>query len=468
MVILSRGSRRWLSFGEIRVSGRLWASLLLFALLLPSFVVAARSVQIGAALTLADSLRLSDLRRAVRLYADNDEIQYQLGIVAFYSTTDPNVAEGMEHLRRAAELNPYSGLYRAQIAAACGSIGDDACVKQNFDRALILSPMVPRIRWLAANGYLRTAGVDSALIQLRALLQMASQPGSASELSAYVPSVFGLCLHVIDPQTVVDKVLPAGSGPALQLEFVDFLSTHDRLEAAYPVWNRVVARGWQFPFSLAKPYLGQLIDARRYDEAESVWQDLKRIGIIHQPRPKDQDELVFNGGFEQAPLNAGFDWRFWDDAYPPVDLSSPAAYQGARCLRIEFNVKRNDEYEPVFQYVPVVSGQRYHLSAYVRTEDITSDSGPRLRVLDPDHSGALDDSTEGTVGTTGWHQVGLTFTAGAVTKIVKLSVWRPRCRSLPYEISGTCWLDDVSLRVAPQPPKEDSGDPRSNARRLGF
>jgi len=452
MAIPLRGLRRWFSLGEIRFSGRSWSSLFLLALLLPSLVVAVRSVQIGVALTLADSPQLANLQRAAVLDPSNDEIQYELGMHALYSASEPNAVEGMEHLRRATQLNPYSGLYLAELAMACESIGDDACVKRSFDRALVLSPMMPLIRWLAATGYLRAGEDDLALTQIRALLQMASRPGAASELSTYIPSVFGLSLHIADPQTVAEKVLPSVGNPVLQLQFINFLSTHDQLAAAYPVWSKVVAHSSQFPFSLAKPYLNQLIDARRYDEAESVWQDLERLGIVDQPRPTDKDELAFNGGFEQTPLDAGFDWRFWDNAYPPIDLSASAAHQGARCLRIDFNVKRNDEYEPVFQAVPVVPGQRYHLSAYARSEDITSDSGPRLRVIDPDHSDALDESTDGTVGTTGWHEVGLTFSAGAATRIVRLSVWRPRGRSFPYEISGTYWLDDVSLKLAPLTP----------------
>jgi len=439
----------------------------LLALLLPSFVVAVRSVQIGVALTLADSLTLSDLRRAAVLDPNNDEIQDKLGVVALYSATEPNAVEGVEHLRRATQLNPYSGVYLAHLASACESVGDDACVQRSFERALVLNPMMPRIRWLAANAYLRTGQVDVALTQLHALLQLASRSGSVTAPSAYITPVFGLSLRVVNPQTVVEKVLPSVNGPVLQLQFVNFLSTHNQLEAAYPIWSKAVAQGSQFPLSLAKPYLDQLIEVRLYEKAESVWKDLERLRIVDQPQTQDKDELVFNGGFEQAPLDAGFDWRFWDNAYPPVDFSAPEAHHGAHCLRIDFTVKRNDEYEPALQSVLVVPGQRYNLSAYVRSNDITSDSGPRLRVLDPDHPDALDESTEGTVGTTGWHQVGLTFSTGAATRIVKVSVWRPKGRSFPFEISGSYWLDDVSLKLAPQAPKEDSGDPKADARRSG-
>ena len=94
-------------------------------------------------------------------------------------------------------------------------------------------------------------------------------------------------------------------------------------------------------------------------------------------------QLVFNGGFEQEPLNAGFDWRFAQQPYLTLDFFDATAHTGARSFRADFTVPQNSEYEPVYQLVPVVPGQTYELSAYVKSEAITSDSGPRLRVLDP-------------------------------------------------------------------------------------
>ena len=68
-----------------------------------------------------------------------------------------------------------------------------------------------------------------------------------------------------------------------------------------------------FPFSSAQPYLERLIDRGRIDEAVKVWQDLERLAIVHRPQSDEKDNLIFNGDFEQFPLNAGFDWRWSAD-----------------------------------------------------------------------------------------------------------------------------------------------------------
>ena len=121
-------------------------------------------------------------------------------------------------------------------------------------------------------------------------------------------------------------------------------------------------------------------------------------------------------------------------------------HTGKHCLRIDFTVSRNEEYMPVYQFVPVVSNQAYLLTAYVRSQDITSDSGPRLQVLGKVPPRGPNGVSETTVGTTPWHPISLKFCTGPDTKLVELSVIRVRGRTFPTEITGSFWLDNVVLR----------------------
>jgi hypothetical protein len=159
-------------------------------------------------------------------------------------------------------------------------------------------------------------------------------------------------------------------------------------------------------------------------------------------------DCMFNGGFEQTPLNAGFDWQYSVSPTVFIGFSNLTAHSGLRSARIDFTEDRNEEYEPVYQFVPVKPSQSYLLSAFVRTDGITSDTGPRLRVLDPSCPACLGATTEWAIGTTPWHQVHVGFTTSPQTSLVKISVWRPRGRTFPFEITGTFWLDDVSLTTA--------------------
>jgi len=117
-------------------------------------------------------------------------------------------------------------------------------------------------------------------------------------------------------------------------------------------------------------------------------------------------------------------------------------------------VAQNNEFELTYQLVPVVPETTYELTAYVESKTITSDSGPRLRVVDPECVACLDVATPGTTGTTDWHQVTTQFTTGQKTDVVRLSLWRPRSRSYPMEISGQSCFDDISLHRASAPIQE--------------
>jgi hypothetical protein len=242
------------------------------------------------------------------------------------------------------------------------------------------------------------------------------------------------------------RVLPgANKDPGLSLAFISFLCARGKPEYAYQFWKEIAANTSRFPFSLVHPYLDRLLDLGRYQEIAGVWRDLEQLGVVPRSGAADRDNLIYNGDFEERPLNSGMDWQFKKQVYLDTDFADPAAYRGLRSLRIDFTVGRNEEYEPVHQIVSLASNQAYELMTYVRSEDITSDSGPRLRVVDPSCSECLNASSDMTLGTTNWHPVRLRFTTGAKTRIVQVSVWRPRSRTFPPEISGRFWMDAVSL-----------------------
>ena len=423
--------------GEFSLGSWGRASGFLVAAGLAALFIGGEAVRIGIATSLEDSVNLSQLRRALALDPANPRLHHRLGLIYSYSRGGRNSSEAIQHLRRATELNPHRAIYWLSLASACDSIRDTACADPALEHALRLGPVTPRVHWIAANRFLLTDRPEAALPQLRRLLELSS---------AYNWPAFRLSLEAVgDPLMVLERVLPHRADAKLKLEYVNFLSAQGEADFAYQAWGQAVAAASPFPFSSAEPYLQRLLDLGRYKEAISVWQDLERLGIVKKPATDEPDNLIFNGDFEQAVLNAGFDWRTRETPYLSLAFPDSGAYRGSRCLRLDFTVGRNNESEAVYQLVPVVPYQAYSLSAYARSDNITSDSGPRLRVLDPACPTCLDVSSETTVGTTSWHPVSLKFLTGGQAQVVRVSVWRPRSRSFPTEITGTFWLDTVSL-----------------------
>ena len=429
---------------EFLLGSRWRAGVFFLAIGLPGLFVVAQTIRIALAATLGKSTAPARLRRALAYDPANPKLHHRLGqIHSYYSVEDRDPAESVKHFRRATELSPYGAGYWLDLAKVCLLMGDTASADAALNRALELSPMSPRTRWTAANHYYQTNRLEEAWPQFRRFLELS--PG-------YAPATFQLCLRASgDPQLIFEKVVPSGSDSRLRLAYVDFLSAYGQIDFAHRFWVQTVANTSPFPFAWARSYLDRLLALGRDHEAVGVWKDLERLGIVTPPSTAEADNLVFNGNFERPPLNAGFDWRFSAFPYLEFDFQDSKAYQGTRCLRLDFTVKDNAEQEALFQIVPVTPNQTYQLKAYVRSENITSDSGPRLRVLDPTCPGCLSVSSETTVGTTAWHPVSLNFSTGSQTRLVRLSVWRARSRTFPTEITGSFWLDAVSVKAASSP-----------------
>ena len=425
---------------DISLHGR-WRSLVfLLAVVCASLLCAAETSLMGLVFSF-DTREMG--RRLLALDSGDAWLHYRCAQV--YTSLEP--AEGVHELRRATQLSPESRLYWSVLASACESLGDTGCAAQAWDRLLLVCPMVPLYHWHAAQSCLRSHQLDESLAQFRRLLEQDPQ---------YASGAWSLLLTVLDPDSVFQKVLADSPSSEIKVGYADFLGAEENDDAAFRIWNRVVATPSIFPFSVAQPYLERLIDRGRIEEAVKVWRDLERLAIVHRPESDENDNLIFNGDFEQFPLNAGFDWHWLDRlTYLALDFSAPGAYRGAHCLRIDFTVSRNEEYEPVYQIVPVLPGHTYRLEAYTRSEDITSDTGPSLRVSDTQQPSFRDAVRETTVGTTPWHPVRAYFSTGSRTRAVRLSVWRPRGRVFPTEISGSFWLDAIKLEVVD--PEEGKG-----------
>ena len=215
------------------------------------------------------------------------------------------------------------------------------------------------------------------------------------------------------------------------------------------IWEQMITGADRTPdINSVRVFLDFLIDHNRIQDASIVWQDLQRVGVAQKGPEVDSANLIYNGRFQWPPLNTGFDWRYDASAGSDVlfDFSDSAPYKGKNCLRIEFPVGRNAGYGLLSQVVIVKPNTRYQFTAYVRSEGLTSDSGPRFRLVDLGCEDCATPSSEATLGTTPWHQVDVTIMTHPQTQAVRVDFLRPEGHMPPREISGTVWVDDAELQ----------------------
>lgn len=432
-----RRPRFWNRVYELTLKSR-WSRLFfLVVIAVLGLILTLQTARIVLAQNLSDSFNPHSIRQAMTIDPANPDPHFELGKILLL-TGDPAQQVTAEHeFRAAVQMNSDSAAYWSGLATACYSTGDQACADAAFTRARQLAPSNPQFAWQAAVNDVVSNQPQAAVQELRTFLRL--QPDGLTQ-------TFQLLTRGFDrPEMVWRDLLGSSSNLHAQVKFLEFLAAANRVEAANAFWQDLASQRKAVSIPEATPYIDQLLAGGHYAEAANVWASVRSGPSTDYTRVLDEPNLVFNGSFEQQPLNAGFDWRYAKQPYVDLSFSDPAAKAGRQALSVDFSVPQNSEYDVIYQFVPVAPNQTYELSAFFKAQGLTSDSGPRLRIMDPRCQACLDASTEGVTGTSDWRRIGTRFSTGPTTDMVRLSLWRPRSRAYPTEISGELWLDDVSL-----------------------
>jgi hypothetical protein len=163
--------------------------------------------------------------------------------------------------------------------------------------------------------------------------------------------------------------------------------------------------------------------------------------------------IIGNGSFETPPLvNKEGNWTFWCERGVMQFVDSQFAYHGRKSLRLEFFGGLDLHMYSKSEIVPVKPDTDYVLSWHVKSDGVTSASGPRIIVYDADRGWKYFRAAgDQVVGTTPWQRKELAF--HTPTETVKLKVELHRYgsddwKAVPAEnslISGTAWFDLIQL-----------------------
>jgi len=383
---------------------------------------------------------LPNLTSAIKLDPAESRYHLELGRLLQYDPLVVDPERSLAELRQAARLSPYDPEAWRSLAMALQSEGRTeeslACLR----RADTLAPRLPALQWEVANAFLLHGEDAEAFRHFKAVLE------GSDRYNAILFNTVWAMSH--DASQILAQVIPQSTH--VEFSYLDYLVQRSQLYDAHSVWERIVASPDRFTAEQARGYLDHLISARRTAEAWQVWEDLRQKGAIGRlEHPTDQN-LVINGDFEQEALNLGFDWRIYPYPGTYAGIDSTQYRSASHSLLVQFSGKDNIYYQNVFQYVRVSPGSSYRLSAFLRTQGITTDSGPRLIVRDAYDSKALNKFSEDVEGSSqGWNQVMLDFKAGPRTELVVVGLVRFPSGKLDNQIAGRVWLDDVNLAPLP-------------------
>jgi len=375
----------------------------------------------------ADSYQIAGLEKAARLAPANAEFAHMLGLqlAESLSTREQAIAE----LRTAAELDPLIGQYWLDLASAYQVSGDTSRQDQALRAALAAEPNNPDIASEVGQYYLVAGETRRALPLFRRAMEI--DPSAAADL---IP----VCWRATrDAQLLLNEGLPAN--PEVHLAFLRLLTQQSESAAAGQVWRSLLAAGRPFPPQEGFFYFDYLIAQHDAVGLRQQWREFASLFPELQSY-EPTDNLVVNAGFEQPLLNAGLGWRYSASQNLTAGIDQGVAHSGTRSLSVFYN--GDSAYDAGWQqFIPVEPGTAYDFSAWVKSENIQSSSGPRLAIVDAyNGSGLL--LTDDVLDTQPWHEVVGTFHSPPDAQLVEIKITRAPADT---RIRGRVWIDDLRL-----------------------
>ena len=341
-------------------------------------------------------------------------------------------------------LDPHSAqawLGLASVYEGEGKLGD---ARDALLSAKRVYPLSADVSWRYANFLVRNGEVESALRQAREAVER--EPIRAWE-------AFTLFLRFYpNVDDLVNRLLPRRE--SVYLDVVWGLDRDGRTGEALKVWERLFELDKEIPqhgvptgtYQVTQVILFSLVDQLlshgHVSEAGHVWGEA--LGFMHFSSQHDpRESLVWDGGFE-TDLVGGLSWRIDAPSGSVTSFSKTIKHSGMRALEIKFDGKHNVDFHGVCQFIVVEPDTTYDFSAWLRTENITTDRGPFLRLSTPQEEESEIVTPELT-GTHPWTKVGFRWKASNNVHLVQTCLVRLPSYKVYNTIAGTVWLDDVQL-----------------------
>lgn len=383
-------------------------------------------------------LTADDLRLATRLDPGDSEYHLSLGRIYQYSLTDINPSQALAQLTLAAEKSPFNAQAWLDLGAAQEIEGHIDDAEASLRRVDYLAPQLPQFQWAIANFFLLRGNVDESLRHFRIVLAGTPQ---------YDGIIFSTAWKAVgNADEILARVIP--DSVRAQISYMDYLVSQKKYDDAQKVWRRVAASHESFSTQVAEPLIDTLLAVKMPEEAYRDWLDLQNRGLVSAP--SEPGSLVSDGDFEGEITNFGFGWRVSPPPGVYVGLDSTNFHSGGHSLFIRFPGKGNYLFQ-VCEDLKVSPRESYRARGYMKTEDITTNSGPRLEIFDPYNQRAFDLFSDQLTGTNAaWTLLTLNFTTKPETNVVELCVARMPSDKLDNLISGKVWVDDVTaVKVEP-------------------
>lgn len=341
-------------------------------------------------------------------------------------------------LERAVKANPLSPRNWMDLAQAYEANADITDANTAYQEAQQDDPISADVAWKYGNFLLRQGETTAGLEQVHR---------SLSEDPRLVPLAISRVWHSDrDVNAMLHQVLPENTPSWFYA--LDFFAAQHENDAAMEIWEDITSLAKTTPIDLHAvfPFLQELISQDKVPETRRVWEEA--IMAARWPSTTETNSQVWNGGFENPIANGGLDWRLEGGPGTYISIDSNIYHSGEKSLRVDFTGGFNVDFDGIHEIVPVEPSTTYKFEYFMRTQNISTDSGLRFEILDLNDNEVslmIPDLT----GTNQWTLKQAEVVTGRNTHFLDVRLRRLPSQLFDNKLSGTVWIDDVSFTPEP-------------------
>jgi len=379
----------------------------------------------------AGELNEKALLSAIRWDKGNASHHYMLGKYYHVSLTSPDMPKAIAAYQESLRRNPLQPGVWIDLSKAYQLNGQPAEAEHALERAVKLNPNNPTLLWEAGTFWLMNNMTEKAVNVLRQYLLL--EPAMQS-------MVYDLCWKLkLENGFIITNIVPQSYN--YQSGYLSYLMATKKAAESADAWKTLDQNSIEKKDFIA--YTNFLIEQGLYAEAESIWNAV--TAKIEGMHGREANSILWNHGFENEPLNGGFDWRITEGQGVNVFIDDSIKMTGTRSLGISFDGKNNPEITVAQQVVPITPGTLYSLRTYIKTDGITTKNGVFIQVQGQRCTG-LEARTDSVVGSGYWKEVTVNFEAPASCSAAVVKIRRERSQKLDNKIEGTAWIDGIILK----------------------
>lgn len=377
------------------------------------------------------ALNQDQLLQAAQIDLDNPDPFYRLSVLHQWDLRYMDLRKSNDYLQQAIQKAPLQQDYWLHLATIFQNMDQKEDSKRALEKAIFVFPTGYQGRWLAGNLLLQQGAPEKALSHFSYILT--HYPNDSR-------SVYDLWEAVVkDSDFILEKLIPKDYSSLKR--YLAYLYEEGEKEKARKVWRLIESLGYQPNWKDTTRQIEFLITQGDLKEAFQVW----RIKAAAEGIPVSNDgNLIINPGFErEKTLGSEFDWTIDQTPGAEVSIDHAVAFEGKSSLKIRFNDLENIDFHHVYQWIPWKPNTDYQLKADMKTEGVTTQSGPRMEVSGTDS--ALYGVSESLTGDNDWKELKMAFRTPAQSPGGVLRVRRQKTKNSDRSISGTVWIDHVRL-----------------------